>query len=89
MSWKLYSNVEEKDTTLFHLVTKNHPFCDGYKQITASLFLYFMTNNEILYHVDTPKCNTYKTPVTFTLMLVESRTGKNAMVKVKDNLESY
>ena len=37
---------------LLYLVTKNHSFSDGNKRIAATLFLWFLNNNGILYHED-------------------------------------
>jgi len=45
----LYPSVEEKAAILLYLVTKNHSFSDGNKRIAATLFLWFMQNNGILY----------------------------------------
>ena len=45
----LYPSVEEKAAMLLYLVTKNHSFSDGNKRIAATLFLWFLNNNGILY----------------------------------------
>lgn len=37
---------------LLYLVTPNHSFSDGNKRIAATLFLWFMASNGILYHSD-------------------------------------
>ena len=37
---------------LLYLVVKNHSFVDGNKRIAATLFLWFMQNNGILYRPD-------------------------------------
>ena len=37
---------------LLYLVTKNHSFSDGNKRIAATLFLWFLDNNGILYNPD-------------------------------------
>lgn len=46
---ELYPSVEEKAAMLLYLVVKNHSFVDGNKRIAATLFLWFMQNNGILY----------------------------------------
>jgi hypothetical protein len=46
---ELYPSAEEKAAMLLYLVTKNHSFSDGNKRIAATLFLWFMNNNGILY----------------------------------------
>ena len=48
----LYPSVEEKAATLLYLVIKNHSFSDGNNRIAATLFLWFMENNRILYNKD-------------------------------------
>ena len=40
---------------LLYLVTKNHSFSDGNKRIAATLFLWFLNNNGILYREDGSK----------------------------------
>ena len=37
---------------LLYLVVKNHSFSDGNKRIAATLFLWFMENNRVLYSLD-------------------------------------
>ena len=49
---ELYPSVEEKAAMLLYLVTKNHSFSDGNKRIAATLFLWFLNNNRILYNPD-------------------------------------
>ena len=48
---ELYPSVEEKAAMLLYLVTKNHSFSDGNKRIAATLFLWFLNNNHILYQL--------------------------------------
>lgn len=83
----LYPSVEEKAAMLLYLVTKNHSFSDGNKRIAATLFLWFMNNNGILYREDGTKRIADSTLVALTLMIAESRTEeKDVMVKVVVNL---
>ena len=83
----LYSSVEEKAAMLLYLVTKNHSFSDGNKRIAATLFLWFLNNNGILYREDGTKRIADNTLVALTLMIAESRTEeKDTMVKVVVNL---
>lgn len=83
----LYPSVEEKAAMLLYLVTKNHSFSDGNKRIAATLFLWFLNNNGILYHEDGTKRIADNTLVALTLMIAESRTEeKDTMVKVVVNL---
>ncbi len=84
---ELYPSIEEKAAMLLYLVTKNHSFSDGNKRIAATLFLWFMNNNGILYNPDGSKRIGDNTLVALTLMIAESRTEeKDTMVKVVVNL---
>ena len=84
---ELYPSVEEKAAMLLYLVTKNHSFSDGNKRIAATLFLWFLNNNGILYNKDGSKRIADNTLVALTLMIAESRTDeKDVMVKVVVNL---
>jgi len=84
---ELYPSVEEKAAMLLYLVTKNHSFSDGNKRIAATLFLWFMNNNNILYRPDGSKRIADNTLVALTLMIAESKTEeKDIMVKVVVNL---
>ena len=84
---ELYPSVEEKAAMLLYLVTKNHSFSDGNKRIAATLFLWFLNNNGILYNKDGSKRIADNALVALTLMIAESRTEeKDVMVKVVVNL---
>ena len=84
---ELYPSVEEKAAMLLYLVTKNHSFSDGNKRIAATLFLWFLNNNHILYRKDGSKRLADNTLVALTLMIAESKTEeKDVMVKVVVNL---
>lgn len=82
-----YPSIEEKAAMLLYLVTKNHSFSDGNKRIAATLFLWFMDNNGILYTEDGTKRISDGALVALTLMIAESRTEEmETMVKVVVNL---
>ena len=84
---ELYPSVEEKAAMLLYLVTKNHSFSDGNKRIAATLFLWFLNGNRILYRADGSKRIPDNTLVALTLMIAESKTEeKDVMVKVVVNL---
>lgn len=84
---ELYPSIEEKAAMLLYLVTKNHSFSDGNKRIAATLFLWFMDRNGILYTPEGHKRIADNTLVALTLMIAESRTEeKDVMVKVVVNL---
>ena len=83
----LYPSVEEKAAMLLYLVVKNHSFSDGNKRIAATLFLWFMENNRILYSTDGHKRIADNALVALTLMIAESKTEEmDMMVKVVVNL---
>ena len=84
---ELYPSVEEKAAMLLYLVVKNHSFVDGNKRIAATLFLWFMLNNGILYRPDGIKRIAEGTLVALTLMIAESRMDEmDILVKVVVNL---
>ena len=83
----LYPSVEEKAAMLLYLVVKNHSFTDGNKRIAATLFIWFLHRNGILYAPDGRKRIADNTLVALTLMIAESRPEeKDVMVKVVVNL---
>lgn len=84
---ELYPTVEEKAAMLLYLITKNHSFSDGNKRIAATLFLWFMNENGILYDDMHNKRIDDATLVALTLLIAESRLEeKDTMVKVVVNL---
>ena len=83
----LYPSVEEKAAMLLYLVVKNHSFVDGNKRIAATLFLWFLENNGLLYHSDGSKRIGDNALVALTLLIAESKTEEmDMMVKVVVNL---
>lgn len=79
----LYPSIEEKAAMLLYLVVKNHSFVDGNKRIAATLFLWFMQNNGILYRPDGSKRIADASLVALTLMIAESHTEEmETMIKV-------
>ena len=83
----LYPSVEEKTAMLLYLVVKNHSFTDGNKRIAATLFLWFMESNHILYAPGGHKRIADNALVALTLMIAESKTDEmDIMVKVVVNL---
>lgn len=65
----LYPSVEEKAAMLLYLITKKHSFSDGNKRIAATLFLWFLNGNDILYNTDGSKRIADNTLVALTLMM--------------------
>lgn len=77
------ASIEEKAAMLLYLVVKNHSFVDGNKRIAATLFLWFMQNNGILYRADGTKRISDASLVALTLMIAESHTDEmDTMIKV-------
>lgn len=83
----LYPSIEEKAAHLLYFVVKNHSFIDGNKRIAASLFLWFLNENGILYKEDGSKRLADNALVALTLLIAESRAEeKDIIVKVIVNL---
>ncbi len=67
----VYPTVEEKAANFLYLITKNHTFIDGNKRIAATLFIYFLEFNNILYKNDKRVIDN-NTLVAVTLLIAES-----------------
>lgn len=82
---EIYPSVQEKAANLLYFVVKNHSFHDGNKRIAASLFLYFLDRNGLLYE-DGRKLIGDDALVATTIMIAESRPDeKEAMVSLVMN----
>ena len=80
---ELYPTLEEKAANLLYYVTKNHSFIDGNKRIAATMFLYFLDRNGILYDDKGNKTIDDHTLVALTIMIAESRADeKEKMISV-------
>ena len=77
---EIYPSVEEKAANLLYFVTKNHSFWDGNKRIAATMFLYFLDRNGILYREDGEKLMDDHTLVALTIMIAESRPEEKEMM---------
>lgn len=78
----IYPSVEEKAANLLYFVTKNHSFSDGNKRIAATLFLYFLDKNGILFEDEKKIIDDY-TLVAITIMIAESKPEeKDTMIKL-------
>lgn len=81
----VYPSVEEKAANLLYFVTKNHSFSDGNKRIAATMFLYFLEKNGMLF-IDGEKIIEDYTLVAITIMIAESHPyEKEIMVKLVMN----
>ncbi len=67
----VYPSIEEKAANFLYLITKNHTFIDGNKRIAATLFIYFLEFNNILYKNDKRVIDN-NTLVAVTLLIAES-----------------
>ena len=78
----VYPSVQEKAANLLYFIVKDHPFIDGCKRIAASIFLYFLNKNNLLFKND-KKIISDSTLVAITLLLTESRPEeKEIMINV-------
>ena len=75
----VYESLEEKAANLLYFVTKNHSFFDGNKRIAATMFLYFLDKNGVLF-VDGRKLIEDYTLVALTIMIAESRPEEKEMM---------
>lgn len=83
----LYPSVEEKAAHLLYFIVKNHSFVDGNKRIAASLFLWFLEKNGLLYREDGSKRIADNALVALTLLIAESDPSeKDIITKVIVNL---
>ena len=76
----VYPTLQEKAANLLYFVTKNHSFSDGNKRIAATVFLYFLDKNGILYDEDGQKRIADHTLVALTIMIAESRPEEKEMM---------
>ncbi|ESL03197.1 death-on-curing family protein [Catonella morbi ATCC 51271] len=75
----LYPTLEEKAAHLLYFVTKNHSFLDGNKRIAATMFLYFLDRNGVLF-VGGEKTIDDHTLVALTIMIAESKPDEMEMM---------
>ncbi len=77
---EIYPTLQEKAANLLYFVTKNHSFWDGNKRIAATMFLYFLDRNGILYDENGLKRLDDHTLVALTIMIAESRPEEKEMM---------
>lgn len=81
----LYPSVQEKAANLLYFIVKNHSFHDGNKRIAATVFLYFLEKNGLLYN-DGQKVVSDSALVATTIMITESKPEeKETMVSLVMN----
>ena len=76
---ELYPSLEEKAANLLFFITKNHSFLDGNKRIAATIFLYFLDKNGVLF-MDGEKLIDDHTLVALTIMIAESKPEEKEMM---------
>ena len=77
-----YPTVEEKAANLLYFIVKDHPFIDGCKRIAASIFIYFLNQNNLLFRNE-EKIISDSSLVAITLLLAESKPEeKEIMINV-------
>ena len=84
---QLYPSIEEKAAHLLYFIVKNHSFTDGNKRIAAGLFVYFLSQNEMLYHQDGSKRIDDNALAAMTIMIAASKADEmDTIVKFIVNL---
>ena len=85
---EVYPSLEEKAANLLYLITKNHSFSDGNKRIAATLFLYFLDKNGVLFESGKKTIDDYAL-VAITIMVAESKPSeKDTIIKLIMNFIS-
>ena len=77
-----FSHIRGKvvnNSGLLYFVTKNHSFLDGNKRIAATMFLYFLDKNGVLF-TEGKKLIDDHTLVALTIMIAESRPDEKEMM---------
>ena len=90
----LYETREEKAANLLYFITKNHSFYDGNKRIAASIFIFFLHKNNMLYK-DNVKVIDDATLVAMTILIAESKPEEKEIIisllmsflSMKENIE--
>ena len=75
----VYYSVEEKAANFLYMIVKNHVFIDGNKRIAATLFIYFLQVNNILYTEDKLVIDN-STLVALTLLIAESNPKEKNII---------
>lgn len=75
----VYDSIEEKAANFLYLIVKNHVFVDGNKRIAATLFIYFLDYNSILYKNDKQLIDN-NTLTALTLLIAESNPKEKDII---------
>lgn len=75
----VYKSIEEKAANLLYFITKNHSFVDGNKRIAATIFLYFLDKNNLLY-INGNKRLSDSALVATTILIAESKPEEKEII---------
>lgn len=76
---EVYKSIEEKAANLLYFITKNHSFVDGNKRIAASIFIYFLYKNNILYINNQKRISDFAL-VSITILIAESKPEEKEII---------
>lgn len=76
---EVYLTIQEKAANFLYMIVKNHVFIDGNKRIAATLFIYFLFINDILY-IDGNQTIDNNTLTAVTLLIAESNPTEKATI---------
>lgn len=76
---ELYKTTEEKAANLLYFITKNHSFIDGNKRIAASMFIYFLYKNNLLYK-NGNKIISDSSLVAITILIAQSKPEEKEII---------
>ena len=76
---EFYPTKEEKAARIGFSLVSNHAFVDGNKRIAASIFLYFLDRNNILY-IDGVKRLSDSALVALTILIAESKPEEKEII---------
>ena len=83
----LYPSKEEKAAHLLYFLVKNHSFVDGNKRIAATLFMWFLEKNGLMFRDDGTRRIAENALVAITLMIAESKpTEKDTICQLVTHL---
>ena len=75
----VYKSIYEKAANFLYLIVKNHVFIDGNKRIAATLFIYFLSFNKILYK-DNIRVIDNNTLASLTILIAESNPNEKDII---------
>lgn len=75
----VYPTVQEKAANLLYFITKNHSFSDGNKRIAATMFLYFLDKNGLLFENGIKRIED-NTLVALIIMIAESKPDEKEIM---------